>query len=331
MSRLRVLLILPLLLAGCSSFGTKGSIWALIENTSQMQPKLSVYERGKRDLQLGSIGLAIDAFQTELRQNPNSIPALNGLAIAFDRLGRSDIAQQYLDQALALDRNSAITLNNLAYLNLTQGKTAIALAYGARAQAVASSKTEMQVPSSIASAVSKNIELASELAASEAREMVSKETLQAPEIDIGVERVGSNEWQLHTPVRGSSEVQNAVPPAPPIRMDESKGAAWNAPVPAAIMVRVSNGTGRHLMATRFGSYFSAHGLRVNQIANAASYNYTQTVIFYNPDQYDFALDLTRVLPFPIKLAKATRGSGQIEIILGSDLLTFDEDLRQGDA
>jgi hypothetical protein len=104
-------------------------------------------------------------------------------------------------------------------------------------------------------------------------------------------------------------------------------ADWRAAVPSSTQVRVSNGTGRRLMATRFARYFGEHGLSVRRITNANSFNYRHTVIFYNPDQRAQAEALAAVLPFPVRLAEAKQSRGQIELILGFDLLGLDDSLR----
>jgi hypothetical protein len=93
------------------------------------------------------------------------------------------------------------------------------------------------------------------------------------------------------------------------------------------MVRVSNGTGRRLMATRFARYFGEHGLNVRKIANANSFDYRRTMIFYNPDQRAQAEALAAVLPFSVRLVEAKQGRGQIELVLGFDLLSVDNSLR----
>jgi hypothetical protein len=102
---------------------------------------------------------------------------------------------------------------------------------------------------------------------------------------------------------------------------------WRASVPASTDIRVSNGTGRRLMAGRFASYFRDHGLAVRKITNANSFDYRRTVIFYNPDQRANAEALAAVLPFPARLAEAKQGRGQIELVLGLDLLSIDDTLR----
>jgi tetratricopeptide (TPR) repeat protein len=328
MRRISLLMISGMLLAGCANFtGASPNFWTLIEKRGQAEPKLTDYEQGKRYLQLGSLGLAINAFQKELAEKPNSIPALNGLAVAYDRLGRGDVAQRYLDLALTLDPKSAVTLNNLAYLNLTQGNTAVAVGYGERAREAAGT-AEMQLPPSIAAAVANNLAFANALAMSELRDMASKETLDALEITPDVERIGTNEWQIHLPPVVEVSHNPDLAPTAQVITTESKNADWLAQLSHVARVRVSNGTGRHLMAARFAGYLTGHGLKVRQLANAPSFDYRQSTLYYNPDQRDFALSLSRLLPFPIRLAEAAKGTGGVEIILGSDLLGFDDGLHR---
>jgi len=630
-----------MLVTGCAGLATNNeSLRAILERSGQAQPKLTAYEQGKRHLQLGSAGLAVDAFQAALKDHPDSIPALNGLAVAYDRLGRADVAQRFLDQALALEPNSAVTLNNLAYLNLVGGNTAVALAYAERAKIAAALPMDMMLPDTIADAVDRTAEIAGQLAASESQE---RAVVQAPALppESDIKRVGLNEWDLRIrppnpadavrinlplreaaprviepmarpvpqqlamepltdvvvavseipesvmadllvppseaapgptvvaslpeatlsqpvlpepavaapasqdlvadpvvpfiplpepaapplaalalpplqnepaaaaavsisepmsdplplpseqlpepvaaqpmvaslpasqplldrpapvaaaiaapppfspfvppqpmpePVReepavvallvsepvptlppsaveavaavplpaparsepmvasvpeqlplmlfpapreqpsasrseviiASAQAPEPVPPQASIRSPEvaqpelplpvvtstprvpepvmaslaptpaslappavvtpraaapvapGMKADWKAHVPAGTLVRVSNGTGRRLMASRFARYFGEHGLSVRKIANANSFDYKRTTIFYNPEQRDYAYALADLLPFPVRLVEAKQGRGQVELILGSDLLGFDDTLR----
>ena len=127
-----------------------------------------------------------------------------------------------------------------------------------------------------------------------------------------------------------TEVASAEP-APLVPLREAAAvepsADWRGAVPAGARVRVSNGTGRPLMGSRFARYFTAHGLPVNMIRNANSYEYPRTVIFYNPDQRDNAFALAATLPFPVRMAEAKVGRGEIEFVLGFDLVTLDEALK----
>jgi hypothetical protein len=102
---------------------------------------------------------------------------------------------------------------------------------------------------------------------------------------------------------------------------------WSAAVPASTDMRISNGTGRGLMASRFAGYFRGHGVIVSKVANANSFDYRRTVLFYNPDQRAHAEALAAALPFPVRLAEAKQGHGQIELVLGFDLVSVDDELR----
>lgn len=56
---------------------------------------------------------ALSAFQVALAQAPQSVAALNGIGIAYDRLGRSDLARQHFEMALALEPDAADIAHNL--------------------------------------------------------------------------------------------------------------------------------------------------------------------------------------------------------------------------
>jgi hypothetical protein len=140
---------------------------------------------------------------------------------------------------------------------------------------------------------------------------------------------------LPAPAAQSAPRASALPPTPApttqqaVERSAASGAKadWHAYVPQGTLVRVSNGTGRRLMATRFARYLSDYGLAVRRVANANSFGYKRTTIFYNPDQRAYAFALAQVLPFAVRLIEAKHGRGQVELILGSDLLGFDDSIR----
>jgi Flp pilus assembly protein TadD len=105
MRRIGPLLMSTVLVTGCAGLATNNdSLRTILERSGQSQPRLSAYDQGKRHLQFGKAGLAIQAFEEALKANPDSVPVLNGLAVAYDRLGRGDVSQRYLDRALTLTR-----------------------------------------------------------------------------------------------------------------------------------------------------------------------------------------------------------------------------------
>jgi hypothetical protein len=88
---------------------------------------LSYYDMGKRYFAEKRYGLALDAFQSELRYNGKSINALNGIAACYDKLNRYDVAVSYYYKALRLDPESPRILSNLGYSFLLQGRDADAI------------------------------------------------------------------------------------------------------------------------------------------------------------------------------------------------------------
>src|SRR5262245_163695 len=243
MRRIGPLLMSTVLVAGCAGAAVKNQdIRTLLEKSGQSQPKLTDYEQGKRQLQLGNAGLAVDAFQRALKTNPNSVDALNGIAVAYDRIGRPDVAQRFLDQALSIDPNSTVTLSNLAYLNLTQGNTAVAQAYGERARVAAALPMDMMLPDTVASAVNRNIEIVNQLAMSEAKPRDATAIPNLPP-ERAVKRVGLNEWELKIePPKAADAVRvnlpnvesvPAVTPMAPPQMPERAMSSLLEPAPAA--------------------------------------------------------------------------------------------------
>jgi len=57
---------------------------------------------GRGQLALGNVGLALEAFRIALREDPNSIDALAGLAAGYDRMGRFDLSRRNYEAALAI-------------------------------------------------------------------------------------------------------------------------------------------------------------------------------------------------------------------------------------
>lgn len=60
-------------------------------------------EVGRQQLTDGQTGLAIESFQKALADGEPVAPAVNGLGVAYARLGRFELALQYFKQAMAAD------------------------------------------------------------------------------------------------------------------------------------------------------------------------------------------------------------------------------------
>jgi tetratricopeptide (TPR) repeat protein len=80
------------------------------------------YEDGKRHLAASRYQVAIERFGQALANDRRSLDAMNGLGIAYSRVGRFEIAQTYFERALQVDPTSALTLNNYGWSLAEQGR-----------------------------------------------------------------------------------------------------------------------------------------------------------------------------------------------------------------
>lgn len=77
--------------------------------------------QGKALLQANNVTQALQAYRQALAQDPDSIEALNGIAVCFDRLGRFEDARLHYETALGIDPTSAMLLNNYGLSLYLQG------------------------------------------------------------------------------------------------------------------------------------------------------------------------------------------------------------------
>lgn len=84
-------------------------------------------------LALGNVGTALEAFRKALRQQPDSIEALAGIAACYERMGRYDLSRVNYEAALALAPNNPILLSSFAASLHQQGRFAEAAALRAEA------------------------------------------------------------------------------------------------------------------------------------------------------------------------------------------------------
>lgn len=112
-------------------------------------------ERARTFLASKQYGLAIELFKASSRDPELEVDSLNGLAIAYDGIGRRDVAERYFQKALALRTDDQRTRRNLAtfYAASQQSeKRRSLLADGARASA--SAPADMSRPPAMETALS---------------------------------------------------------------------------------------------------------------------------------------------------------------------------------
>jgi Flp pilus assembly protein TadD len=77
--------------------------------------------QGRLLLQGNNVPQALQAYRQALAQDPESIEALNGIAVCYDRLGRFEDARLHYETALGIDPTSAMLLNNYGLSLYLQG------------------------------------------------------------------------------------------------------------------------------------------------------------------------------------------------------------------
>lgn len=135
-ARALVLVTLAFALSGCNSFlGIK-----IGRSTPNEAPAKSVAaakaetiqaastELGRSQLAQGQTGAAIESFRLALANGEPVAPAVNGLGVAYVRIGRFDLAKQYFEQAQAADPMDSRYSNNLYRVILAMRYDGIQLA-----------------------------------------------------------------------------------------------------------------------------------------------------------------------------------------------------------
>lgn len=125
-SRIFVSAAIICLLGGCAS-GAKPTLE--IRNVNHPQIMLageSSIDRGKLLLRRGQNADAISAFRAALRDDASRAEAHNGLAIAYDSIGRKDLARRYFELAVAERPDEARYRGNLARFFESNGQAELA-------------------------------------------------------------------------------------------------------------------------------------------------------------------------------------------------------------
>jgi tetratricopeptide (TPR) repeat protein len=118
--RTALLLVICLIAAACAT--TFPSPRPLESGFATATGVADPYGDGKQHLAAGRYELAVQRFGQVLASDGRSLDALNGLAIAYTRLRRFDVAQTYFERALQIDPISVSTLNNYGWSLTEQGR-----------------------------------------------------------------------------------------------------------------------------------------------------------------------------------------------------------------
>jgi len=66
------------------------------------QPVSFRVAEGHSQLALGNVALALEAYRKALREDPQSVDAMMGIAVCYDKMGRFDLSRRHYEMALAV-------------------------------------------------------------------------------------------------------------------------------------------------------------------------------------------------------------------------------------
>jgi tetratricopeptide (TPR) repeat protein len=262
------------------------------------------YAAGRAALARGEPGLAVERFRRALRADPFSADALNGLAVAYDELGRFDVARSLYDRALGHRPDAPATLNNLGRSLLRQGAAGAALAPLGRARDRAGPADLVVIDSNLAAARAR----LGAGAAAPSGLGPAPGGLAAP---TAVERVGA---RLHLLRTGAAGPQIPRPAAPAAGLSSS------------FTFEVTNGTGRNRMAARLAALLGPQLGARGRLTNADNFEYASSTVHYRKGCEADAARVANLLPVPVVLTEADGQDADVRLLLGRDLLGLDDRL-----
>lgn len=262
------------------------------------------YADAKRQLALGNFALAVDGFRKAVRADPQSAAAYNGLAVAYDRIGRTDLSRDYYEQALALAPHDPDILHNLARSLAARGEMPAAQAHAAAPAAPAARLRLERISTREIALVTR--------AVGNAWEVVGAD--DAPRIAVADRPFFAKSHN------GSLEIALDLPAAKPV--------ATAAATPT-VSVTVLNAVGRRGLARRMSRFLGGKGWNSGAIGNARI-RPMESVMFHAPRDRLAAVELARTLPFPSRLVVMPTAPHMI-LFVGRNALPFDQRLRSAQA
>ncbi len=117
MKRLRIAGCVAFMIAAVGGCSSRPDVRPVITMGGQNIDLADPVEAGRAQLVTGQYGLAADALTRVTQARPGA-RALTLLAVAYDRLHRTDLADRYYAAALKADPHSVAALNNWGYSRL---------------------------------------------------------------------------------------------------------------------------------------------------------------------------------------------------------------------
>lgn len=241
----------------------------------------------------GQYGLAIAAYRRVLRLDPANGPALEGLAISYELLGRADLADRYYQEALALaPRNPRIYQNFAAFLRAQRRDAEAAQLMADMRIALPGAVADEPVPAPAARA---------EVAP------VATAVAVAAEPDVRLIKQSERATLVVTVPRATAPV------AKPAAEEPARTA-----IDGIRATRAVNAAGRHGVARQTAALLAKRGFTGIETGDAV-FKLKCSRILVPARQRALGEQLSQSLPFAARIEESTRVD-RVQILIGQDAL-----------
>ena len=269
------------------------------------QPANFRVTEGNAQLALGNVGLAIESYRKALREQPDSVPALIGLATCYDRMGRADLSRSNYEMALAVDPANTEIYSLFAQSLDAQGQRDEAARVKTELAArVVAPEAPREVPGSVPvlpppPAQSVTVALAPPRSAPVA--------VEQPLAQLRLERLSMREVALVTQPEPKWEAKSVTRTATSTTIQFERKDQ-----PAVTLLNAARVQG---LAARTRAFLAMRGFRGAEIGDAPAVR-RQSAILFAPA--DAARAQRLAAQFGFELERRAAGSGGLTILLGRD-------------
>ncbi len=272
---------------------------------------------GNSQLALGNVALALEAYRKALREKPDSVEAMVGIATCYDKMGRFDLSRRHLEMALAVAPANTELYSIFAESLELQGKRDEAARVKTELAArVVAPEAPREAPGSVPvlpppPAPSVTVALAPLRSAP-----VAVEHSTAP---VRLERLSMGEVALITRPEPRWEAKTVTRTATSTTIQFEKKAA-----PAVTLLNAARVQG---LAARTRAYLSMRGFSDARIGDAPAVR-RQSAILYAPSEQRRAERLAAQFGFALERQPGAKDG--VVVLLGRDA-ALDRSLRRSNA
>jgi hypothetical protein len=252
------------------------------------------YQSAVRAIDRRDYALALDLLQAARAQSPNDPAVINAFGVVYDKLGRFDLSARYYTQAAALDPNSPIVQQNLAYSARLQGRWT---AQGA-ATALASADP-------VAAALLSDGGPTTAPAAAAPTPVLLGGPPAPPKPAIAVA-------QAPAPVKPTITIASA--PAPTVVL----AVAANGAILTGRSLQIIDASGAEGGAEGVRQQLASRGWSAPKSAVSIAQAESRTRIVFPQGGLAIAQALARTLPFPVEVAACDNKCTSLSLIVGQD-------------